>query len=47
MFNGEENVPYVCSECESEYEIKTLYSDLRVKACPFCTAPIEIEKDED
>ena len=47
MFSDEEPVLLVCSECESEFELKTLYSDSKVKFCPFCGEEIETQDAED
>jgi len=47
MFTDEEPVLFVCSSCESEFEIKKLYSELNVCHCPFCGDGIETEQEDD
>lgn len=36
----------ICVECESEFKIKELHSDLELSYCPYCGEELEIEDDE-
>lgn len=47
--NFEETDPilYICSECESEIEIRKVYSERKIKFCPCCKASIEQEAIDD
>lgn len=36
---------YICNNCESEFVIEEVYSELDVKFCPYCSELIE-ESDE-
>ncbi len=41
-----EKINIICLSCESEYQIKQLYSDLEVTYCPYCGEHISTEEEE-
>jgi len=36
----------ICINCESEYQIKQLHSDLELTYCPYCGEQISLEEEE-
>lgn len=47
MFEVKEPQEFICNDCESEFIVKELHTDLEVTYCPYCAAVIEVEQDED
>ena len=41
MFEVKEAQDFICNDCESEYVVKELHSDLEVSYCSYCSAVIE------
>lgn len=37
----------ICIECESEFKIKELHSDLEICFCPYCGEQLDLEADDE
>lgn len=46
MFEQKEAKTFSCSCCESEFQIIELYSEAKMKFCPYCSEEIIQEEDE-
>ena len=46
-FEAKEEIEIICINCESEYIIKELYTEDTVKFCPYCSAEISVNEQED
>ncbi len=46
MFEQNEAKSFTCSSCESEFEIVELYSEAKMKFCPYCAEELNSEEDE-